>query len=88
MFFLCSTAISVGPALRFNGGGHINHSIFWQNLSPGTSKPSNELCKTIDRSFGNFENMKNELSTKTIAIQGSGWGWLGYDKVSGKQIKY
>lgn len=72
--------------MRFNGGGHLNHSIFWKNLSPGASKPSTELCKAIDKSFGSMDKMKNELSTKTIAIQGSGWGWLGLDKVSGKLL--
>lgn len=74
----------MGPALRFNGGGHLNHSIFWKNLSPGSSQPSSDLCAGFDRCFGSFENMKNELQTKTIAIQGSGWGWLGFDKTSGK----
>ncbi|KAJ8953584.1 hypothetical protein NQ318_003006 [Aromia moschata] len=78
-----STAISLGPALKFNGGGHLNHSIFWQNLSPTSSEPSAELCKAIQTSFGSIDNMKKQLSAQTVAIQGSGWGWLGLDKGSG-----
>ncbi|KAG5899782.1 hypothetical protein JTB14_006117 [Gonioctena quinquepunctata] len=75
--------ISLAPTIRFNGGGHINHSIFWQNLCPGSSQPSSELCKALETSFGGVDNMKKQLSAQTIAIQGSGWGWLGYDKSTG-----
>ncbi|KAJ8931835.1 hypothetical protein NQ314_015232 [Rhamnusium bicolor] len=78
-----SAAIALSPAIKFNGGGHLNHSIFWQNLSPGTSEPSEQLCKVIQSSFNGIDNLKKELSAQTIAIQGSGWGWLGYDKKSG-----
>ncbi|KAJ8979863.1 hypothetical protein NQ317_016047 [Molorchus minor] len=78
-----STAISLGPALKFNGGGHLNHSIFWQNLSASSSEPSAELCKAIQSSFGSIDNLKKQLSAQTIAVQGSGWGWLGYDKNTG-----
>ncbi|CAG9824154.1 unnamed protein product [Phaedon cochleariae] len=78
-----SAAIALGPALRFNGGGHLNHSIFWQNLSPSSSEPSAELCKAIEKSFGGIDNMKKQLSAQSIGVQGSGWGWLGYDKTAG-----
>ncbi|XP_065342185.1 superoxide dismutase [Mn], mitochondrial [Cloeon dipterum] len=78
-----STIISLAPALRFNGGGHLNHSIFWQNLSPnGGGEPTGALLEAIKRDFGSFENMKNQLSASTVAVQGSGWGWLGYNKQS------
>lgn len=79
-----SAAIALGPALKFNGGGHLNHSIFWQNLSPGSSKPSSELCEAINKSFGSMDNMQKLVTAQTVAIQGSGWGWLGYDKTSSK----
>ncbi|XP_019869339.1 superoxide dismutase [Mn] 1, mitochondrial [Aethina tumida] len=78
-----STVISLQGALKFNGGGHLNHSIFWQNLSPTSTKPSADLSALIDKSFGSFDKMKTDLSTATVAIQGSGWGWLGYDKKTG-----
>lgn len=75
-----SKIISLGNALKFNGGGHINHSIFWQNLSPNRSNPSPALLAAIEARFGNLENFKNEMSAITVAVQGSGWGWLGYNK--------
>lgn len=53
------TMISLQPALRFNGGGHINHSIFWKNLAPpsagGGAPPTGELARYIEASFGDFE---------------------------------
>uniref|UniRef100_A0A6P7GVE8 Superoxide dismutase n=1 Tax=Diabrotica virgifera virgifera TaxID=50390 RepID=A0A6P7GVE8_DIAVI len=82
LFF--STIISLAPALKFNGGGHLNHSIFWQNLSPSKSNPSAELCAAINEAFGSLDNMKKQLSAVTTAIQGSGWGWLGYNPNTSK----
>ncbi|MBS0628624.1 MAG: superoxide dismutase [Verrucomicrobia bacterium] len=70
-------------AINFNGGGHLNHSIFWTNLAPeskgGGGKPKGALAKAIDQKFGTFEKFVEFFSAKTVAIQGSGWGWLGYD---------
>ncbi|BHF76087.1 Superoxide dismutase [Mn], mitochondrial [Sparganum proliferum] len=75
--------ISLQPALRFNGGGHLNHSIFWKNLCPkGGGEPSGPLAEAIKRDFGSFENFKARMTAKTVAIQGSGWGWLGLCPVS------
>ncbi|XP_063365663.1 superoxide dismutase [Mn], mitochondrial [Cydia amplana] len=74
------TVINLAPALRFNGGGHINHSIFWQNLSANGGKPSDQLTKAINQDFGSVENMKNQLAASSVGVQGSGWGWLGYNK--------
>lgn len=75
-----NTIISLQPALRFNGGGHINHSIFWTNLSPkGGGEPTGELMNAIRKDFGSFENFKTQLSNITVAVQGSGWGWLGHN---------
>lgn len=79
-----SKIISLQGALRFNGGGHINHSIFWQNLSPNKSDPSADLKKAIDAQWGCFDNFKKEMSQLTVAVQGSGWGWLGYNKKNQK----
>ncbi|XP_013200936.2 superoxide dismutase [Mn], mitochondrial [Amyelois transitella] len=78
------TIISLAPALKFNGGGHINHTIFWQNLSPNGGKPSDVLLKAIEKDFGSLDNMKNSLATASVGVQGSGWGWLGYNKQSKK----
>ena len=76
------TMISLGPMLRFNGGGHLNHSIFWQNLSPNGGEPEGELLEIINKDYGSVEKFKNIFSSATVAIQGSGWGWLGYNKTT------
>ncbi|KAK9506624.1 hypothetical protein O3M35_008520 [Rhynocoris fuscipes] len=74
--------ISLQSALKFNGGGHLNHSIFWHNLSPDGGKPSDELMKAICESFKSLDEMKNQMMAMTNAIQGSGWGWLGLNPVT------
>lgn len=76
--------IALGPSLRFNGGGHVNHSIFWKNLSPNGGKPSAELNAAVNKDFGSFDNMKAMLSAAAVGIHGSGWGWLGYNKSTQK----
>nr|AIG92784.1 Mn superoxide dismutase [Dastarcus helophoroides] len=81
-----SQIIALAPALKFNGGGHINHTIFWQNLSPKSTTPGPKITEAINKSFGSFDKMKELLTAASVGVQGSGWGWLGYDKVSG-QIK-
>ncbi|XP_043482636.1 superoxide dismutase [Mn], mitochondrial [Leptopilina heterotoma] len=72
--------IALAPAIKFNGGGHLNHSIFWSNLSPSSSKPDAALCQQIEKDFSSFDEMKKRLSEATVGIQGSGWGWLGYNQ--------
>lgn len=76
------TAIALQSAVKFNGGGHINHSIFWTNLSKDGGEPTGELLTAINRDFGSVKALKDRLSTATIVVQGSGWGWLGYDKTN------
>lgn len=78
-----SKIIGLGQALKFNGGGHLNHSIFWHNLSPNKSSPSADLSKAIDHDFKGLENLKKELKLAAIGVQGSGWAWLGYNKKTG-----
>jgi Fe-Mn family superoxide dismutase len=79
-----SGIIALQGALKFNGGGHLNHTLFWENLSPEKTAPGAVLEASIKESFGDMEAMKAELSAKTIAIQGSGWGWLGYNASTGR----
>ncbi|RXK41467.1 Fe-Mn family superoxide dismutase [Tremella mesenterica] len=82
-------AIDLQAALKFNGGGHINHSLFWTNLAPTGSEaakpnPSSTFIKQVEVDFGSLDNLKSEMNTKTAAIQGSGWGWLGWNKKAKK----
>ncbi len=76
--------VALQPAIRFNGGGHINHSIFWTNLAPksqgGGKPPEGELAKALDSTFGSLKDFIARMNNTTVAIQGSGWGWLGYNK--------
>ncbi|KAK9695321.1 Superoxide dismutase [Mn], mitochondrial [Basidiobolus ranarum] len=76
--------ISLQSALKFNGGGHINHSIFWTNLAPvkqgGGEPPKGDLSDAITRDFGSLEQFSKQFNAQTAAVQGSGWGWLGYNK--------
>jgi Fe-Mn family superoxide dismutase len=79
-----SGIIGLQGALKFNGGGHLNHTLFWENLTPSSSMPSSgPLKEAIDASYGSVDAMKDDVSAKTIAIQGSGWGWLAYNPSSG-----
>ena len=78
--------IALEPAIRFNGGGHLNHSIFWTNLSPtnqeGGKAPTGALLEAIKGQFGSLEDFVTAFNAATVAIQGSGWGWLGYNKAT------
>ncbi|GAO70473.1 superoxide dismutase [Comamonas sp. E6] len=71
-------------AVRNNGGGHANHSLFWQVMSPkGGGLPQGALATAIDRDLGGFENFKTEFTKAAISRFGSGWAWLSVDR-SGK----
>ncbi len=63
-----SAIIQLGPALRFNGGGHLNHSLFWNVLTPnGTSQPEGALAKAITKDFGSFENMVTLMTNACVS---------------------
>jgi Fe-Mn family superoxide dismutase len=65
------------PAVRNNGGGHWNHSFFWNILSPnGGGAPSGELAAAIDAKFGSFDAFKEEFNKAGATRFGSGWAWL------------
>lgn len=64
-------------AVRNNGGGFYNHSIFWKNLCPnGGGTPKGDLAKAIDSAFGSFDKFKEEFSAAAATRFGSGWAWL------------
>ncbi len=81
-----SAMIALQSAIKFNGGGNVNHSIFWTNLAPkdqgGGEAPEGDLAEAINQEFGSLQTLIDQLSAKSVAIQGSGWGWLGYDKAN------
>lgn len=73
--------------LAFNLGGHVNHSIFWTNMSPdGGDKPTGELAAAIDDQFGSFDKFTAHFTAVAMGVQGSGWAVLAYDSIGQKLI--
>lgn len=79
--------IALLPLINFHGGGHRNHSLFWENLAPKTSgggePPSGALKHAIDQTYGNLETFKKKFNAALAGVQGSGWAWLVKDKETG-----
>ncbi len=74
---------AIRGAVRNNGGGHANHSLFWTVLSPtGGGAPSGELGDAITAKFGSFENCQTEFNNAAATRFGSGWAWLSVDNGS------
>ena len=68
---------SYGNAIRNNGGGHYNHTLFWQLMSPkGGGEPQGDLADAIKRDFGSFEKFKEQFDDAAAKRFGSGWAWL------------
>ena len=68
---------SARTAVRNNGGGHANHSLFWDIMGPnGGGAPTGELAAAIDSAFGSFDNFKAQLKAAGVGRFGSGWAWL------------
>jgi Fe-Mn family superoxide dismutase len=73
--------------LAFHLGGHTNHSIFWNNLSPeGGDKPEGELAAAIDDAFGSFDKFVAHFSAAATSLQGSGWAILAYEPLGGNVV--
>ena len=74
---LVAAAGSISPAVRNNGGGHWNHSFFWESLAPNAGgKPSGKLAEAIDKEFGSFDAFKEKFNAAGTTRFGSGWAWL------------
>jgi Fe-Mn family superoxide dismutase len=67
-------------AVRNNGGGHANHTMFWEIMGPnGGGEPTGEIADAINQTFGSFEDLKNQINAAGAGRFGSGWAWLSYD---------
>lgn len=77
---ISSVPESIRTAVRNNGGGHANHSFFWQIMGPsagnGGGKPSSDLATAIDRDLGGFDAFKEKVTAAGVGQFGSGWSWL------------
>lgn len=68
---------AIRPAVRNNGGGHWNHSLFWEIMTPGGSNtPTGDLANAINAAFGSFDAFKDQFKAKAVGQFGSGWAWL------------
>lgn len=74
----------IRTAVRNNGGGHLNHSLFWQMLKRDGGEPMGPLAKAIDSAFGSFPSFKERFSKVATGQFGSGWAWLVID--GGKRL--
>jgi superoxide dismutase, Fe-Mn family len=74
---LVASAGKISPAVRNNGGGHWNHSFFWEILGPNAGgQPSGKLADAINQTFGSFDALKEKVNTAGATRFGSGWAWL------------
>lgn len=77
----------IQAAVRNNGGGHLNHSMFWQWLKPGGSKePSGKLLDDVKATFGSFDTFKEQFAQAATTRFGSGWAWLAVDRAGKLKI--
>ena len=74
---LVAAAGSISPAVRNNGGGHWNHTFFWESLSAEGGAPSGKLADAINAAFGSIDGMKEKFNNAGMTRFGSGWAWLG-----------
>ena len=81
-----STVNLLEKNLAFNLAGHVNHSVFWPNMSPdGGGKPDGELAAAMDEQFGSFDAFRAHFTAAALGIQGSGWAILAWDSL-GQQL--
>ncbi len=84
---------SLAQAIKFNGGGVFNHTFFWESLAPisvggGTfPDPASDLALMVTNTWGSIDKFMTAFNAQTAAIQGSGWGWLCYNK-STKNLEF
>ncbi|GAA0549316.1 MULTISPECIES: superoxide dismutase [Rheinheimera] len=75
------------PAVRNHGGGHANHSLFWQVMAPaGGGEPEGQLSEAIAQCFGSFEQFKQQFIQAALSRFGSGWAWLVQDSEGALQV--
>jgi len=79
--------VGLEKTFAFNLSGHVLHSLFWQNLTPGGGdRPEGELAAALDEHFGSFDAFRAQLTQSTVTVQGSGWGVLAWEPLGGRLI--
>ena len=75
---LIKNAGSISPSVRNNGGGHWNHSFFWESLAPNAGgNPEGKLLDAVNEAFGSIDSLKEKFNAAGLTRFGSGWAWLG-----------
>ena len=78
---------NIRTAVRNNGGGHVNHTMFWEIMKPnGGGQPTGALADAVNQTFGGFDQFKTQLNDAATKRFGSGWGWLVADQSGKLQI--
>ncbi|RPB23292.1 superoxide dismutase mitochondrial precursor [Terfezia boudieri ATCC MYA-4762] len=79
--------VELQALVKFHGGGHLNHTLFWENLAPksscGGAPPSGILASQINKTFGTYDAFKKAMNAALMGVQGSGWAWLVKDSETG-----
>lgn len=84
---ICKVPETIRQAVINNGGGHANHSLFWESMTPGGGgAPGGDLASAISASFGTFDAFKEQLSKAGMTRFGSGWAWLSVDSGGKLQV--
>lgn len=84
-----ATQVNLTSAIKFHGGGHINHTLFWKNLAPKSQgggeppTPESALGKAISTEYGSLDKLIGNVNAKLAGIQGSGWAWIVKNKDTG-----
>ena len=82
--------LQIQSAINFNGGSHLNHSLFWKIMAPqsqgGGQLQDGPLKQALEKQFGDIEKFKSDFNAASAAIQGSGWCWLGLSKLGDLEI--
>lgn len=77
--------IALQAALKFNGGGHVNHSLFWENMAPASAGgfwPNGALADALVADFGSFAAFQAAFAAAAAGVQGSGWAWLVFNSAT------
>lgn len=84
---LASIPEAIRAAVRNNGGGHVNHTMFWKLMKPnGGGEPTGAIASAIKNTFGNFEDFKTKFNEAGVKQFGSGWAWLVHSKAGKLEI--
>ncbi|HEY6228127.1 MAG TPA: superoxide dismutase [Verrucomicrobiae bacterium] len=78
---------AVRTAVRNNGGGHVNHTLFWQVLKKNGGQPKGDLAKAIETKFSTYDGFKDQFTKAATTVFGSGWAWLTVDRTGGLAIE-